>query len=434
MKNSLLQNTILTISFLTFVSYFQVNAQSHALIGYWQNWQDVNAPYISLDQIDSRYDIIEVSFAESTSSSDMTMVFNPDVDTQEEFIAKIQTLQNQGKKVLISIGGATSTIDLTSTPNKNAFISSVTNIIETYGFDGIDIDGEHGSSIEVTGGTITSPTDIAVINLIDAIKQIMTNYRSTHSTKLMLTMAPETTGIPGGQSDYNGMLGGYLPLVEALKDSIDILQVQLYNSGSMYGIDGGEYFEGTADFVVAMTEAAIVGFNTNGGMYNGLPANKVAVALPACDMASSGYINPTTLESAMNYLLGTGPQPGTYVLSNLSGYPNLKGLMTWSINWDAVANCGAVYEFAATYETIFGSLNSIETITNTENKIEIYPNPASDVIQISASDISRMSIYNNLGELVYLKDHFNKEIDISFLCKGIYSIEIDGNRTKLVKQ
>lgn len=51
------------------------NAQSHSLIGYWHNWQDVNAPYIPLDLIDTRYDIVEVSFAVPTSLSDMTMLF-----------------------------------------------------------------------------------------------------------------------------------------------------------------------------------------------------------------------------------------------------------------------------------------------------------------------------------------------------------------------
>ena len=35
--------------------------------------------------------------------------------------------------------------------------------------------------------------------------------------------------------------------------------VQLYNSGSMYGIDGNIYTQGTADFIVAMTEAVIQG-------------------------------------------------------------------------------------------------------------------------------------------------------------------------------
>lgn len=114
----------------------------------------------------------------------------------------------------------------------------MTAIINTYGFDGIDIDIENGNSILISGGTIASPSGIAQVNLIDAIKQIMANYRTSHSQKLLLTMAPETAYVQGGQSAFGNIWGGYLPIINGLRDSIDLLQVQLYNSGSMYGIDG----------------------------------------------------------------------------------------------------------------------------------------------------------------------------------------------------
>ena len=104
----------------------------------------------------------------------------------------------------------------------------------------------------------------------------------------MLTMAPETAYVQGGQSGFGSIWGGYLPIIDALKDSIDILQVQLYNSGTMLGIDGNIYTQGTADFIVAMTEATIHGFNTSGGMFAGLPATKIAVGLPACTSAAGG--------------------------------------------------------------------------------------------------------------------------------------------------
>ena len=36
----------------------------------------------------------------------------------------------------------------------------------------------------------------------------------------------------------------------------------------------------------------------------------------------------------MEYLLGEGPQAGSYALVQAGGYPDLRGMMTWSINWD----------------------------------------------------------------------------------------------------
>ncbi len=349
--------TFLLITFIITINIAKAQLPNPALIGYWHNWNDLSAPYIHLDSIDNRYNIIEVAFAMPTSTSNMTMLFTPVIVSQSTFINKVQALQLQGKKVLLSIGGATATIDLTTTANKNAFVSSMTNIINTYGFDGIDIDIENGSSILISGGTIASPGNIAQVNLIDAIKQIMTNYRITHPQKLLLSMAPETAYVQGGMSGFGSIWGGYLTLINALRDSIDLLQVQLYNSGTMYGIDSRVYTQGTADFIVAMTEAVIRGFNTSGGAFAGLPASKIAIGLPACSSAAGGgFTDSVTVKAALNYLLGKGPKPGTYVLAQTGGYPNLRGMMTWSVNWDAVSTCASRYQYANNYESIFGNL------------------------------------------------------------------------------
>ena len=326
-----------------------------ALVGYWHNWTDNNVPYIHLDAIDTRYSVIEVAFAMPTSPSDMTMLFTPEVVSQSTFIAKMRTLQNQGKKVVISVGGATASIDLATTNAKNAFVNSMTSILTTYGFDGMDIDIEHGNSILISGGTIAAPTNTSQVNLIAAIKQIMANYRATFSKKMLLTMAPETAYVQGGQSGFGSIWGGYLPIIDALRDSIDMLQVQLYNSGSMYGIDGKIYTQGTADFIVAMTEAVIDGFTTTGGIFRGLPENKIDVGLPACTSAAGGgYTDSLTVIRAVQYLLGKGARPGSYVLKKPTGYPALGGMMTWSVNWDALASCGGRYQYANTFETAFG--------------------------------------------------------------------------------
>jgi chitinase len=165
------------------------------------------------------------------------MQFIPDQVSQATLIAQIQTMQSQGKKIVISIGGANAPVSLNNANEKNIFVSSVLNIINTFGFDGIDIDLE-GSSLSVSGGTISNPVDAPVINLIDAIKQIMQSFYQQHNHRMILSLAPETAFVQGGQSMYSGIWGAYLPVIHALRDSIEVLHVQLYNSGSMYGIDG----------------------------------------------------------------------------------------------------------------------------------------------------------------------------------------------------
>lgn len=396
-----------------------------ALIGYWHNWNDLNAPYIPLDSIDNRYSIIMVAFAVPLSPTDMTMVFTPDFVSPSVLISNIQTLQNQGKKVLLSIGGATSSIDLTTTANKDAFIHSITALINTYGFDGIDIDIEHGNSILISGGSITAPGNIAQVHLIDAIKQIMADYNSAHSQKLLLTMTPETAYVQGGQSAFGGIWGGYLPIIDALRDSIDVLQVQLYNSGSMYGIDQNIYTQGTADFIIAMTEAVIQGFSTSGGVFDGLPASKIAVGLPACTSAAGGgFTDPNVVKTAIDYLRGNGPQPGNYVLSNSSGYPALRGMMTWSINWDATASCGGTYEYADSYTTIFEPPTSLANLEK-DLAISVYPNPTNGQFTVSLSeDQAEVTISNMFGQQVLKTSMVQNTVNLQLDQKGLYIVGI----------
>ncbi len=350
---------LLSVAFCLSLSFSaKAQAPSPALVGYFHNWQDAQAPYVQLDQVDSRYNVIDIAFALPQAGTDYQMTFTPAMVSSATFINQIQTLHNQGRKVLISVGGATAPVSLSNTMERDSFISTMNRIISTYHFDGMDIDFE-GSSLSVSGGTISNPVDAPIINLIYAAKQIMSNFYIVNGHRMILTMAPETAYVQGGMSAYSGLWGAYLPVIHALRDSLEILHVQLYNSGSMYGIDGGIYTQGTADFILAETEAVIHGFNTAGGYFTGLPASKVAVGLPACsNAAGGGYVAPTTVKAAIDYLRGTGPRPGTYTLAQTGGYPTLRGMMTWSINWDAVATCSASYAYAANYQTIFGSTPS----------------------------------------------------------------------------
>jgi chitinase len=434
----------ITAAFILSIQILRAQIPNPALVGYWQNWSDVNAPYIQLNTIDSRYNVVCLAFAVPHAGTDYQMEFIPDQVSQATLISQIQTLQSQGKKVLISVGGATAPVVLSSTAERDTFISTMTSIINTYSFDGMDIDLE-GSSLTVSGGTISSPVDLPVIRMIYAIRQIMGNFYSTYGHKMFLTMAPETAFVQGGMSAYSGIWGAYLPVIDALRDSIEILQVQLYNSGSMYGIDGNIYSQGTADFIESMTEAVIHGFNTAGGYFSGLPASKVAVGLPACpNAAGGGYVNPSVVQSAINYLRGTGTQPGSYVLANAGGYPAVRGMMTWSINWDAVSNCASAYEYANNFQTIFGfPTHTVSTEFNREPWF-IFPNPVSTEFRIQNSEfrISDIEIYNSTGGRVspaYIstcKSGLASQIsiDVSSLPSGIYFVKAGNRSAKFVKE
>lgn len=408
---------LLAFCLLLLVSPFQ--AQAQYLVGYWHNWNDASAPYLDLSDIDPRYNVIELAFAEPLPGTTSAIEFVPSLEVPQDFLSQIASLRASGRKVLISIGGANATVQLNSEAERDQFVYLTMSMLLTWGVDGLDIDLE-GSSVSITGGTIEQPVDSTIIRLIGALEEIMVEYRQATDRKLFLTMAPETAYVQGGMSAYGGIWGAYLPVINALRDSIDLLQVQLYNSGSMYGIDGGIYQQGTADFIVSQTEAVIQGFSTSGGAFAGMPASKVAVGLPACGSAAGGgYTDSTAVRAALEYLLGTGPRPGNYTLANLGGYPDLGGMMTWSINWDAVSACKGAYSYAENFERIFAEVGTGIAGT-TANDRALHPVPAADRVYLPQASTS-VIITDLNGRVV--RTHASgiiTEVDVQSLPAGTY--------------
>ena len=360
---------------LLFLSTLNIFGQlpNPAMVGYWENWTAGNFVYFS--EVDPRYNVIMISFASYKGGNDYELNFVPEPGKYWQDTTLFQNemiqLQSEGKKIFMSIGGATYPIMLDSLAEKELFVSSVGTILNKWNFDGLDIDLE-GSSLGFNDFTIDSFGDPRLTLMVEGIQEIMANYHVRHGKKLLLTMAPETHYVQGGMSDnlvLNSHGGAYLPMIEALRDSIDMLNVQLYNSGSMPGLDGKYYDQSTPDFILALTEAVIQGFTGAGslGTFSGLPASKIGVGLPAC--AGWGFTEPKVLDATMRYLLGKGPQPGTYTLKQNGGYPDLRGMMTWSINTDN--SCDDAHSFVKLYDQLFNdvpylNLSNPDTITITE--------------------------------------------------------------------
>lgn len=430
-RTSMTKKSIFTV--LLTITVLSVDLKAQHLAGYLHNWNDQNAPFLQIQDVDPRYTIIYCAFALPASGTDYNMEFSPESQSIEDFREQIEILQLAGKKVLISIGGATAPVQLNSVLEKEQFVTSMLNLLDTYGFDGIDIDLE-GSSLSVSGGTISSPVDIPVILLIEAFREIMQEYHTAAGKKMMLSAAPETAFVQGGQSAYGSIWGAYLPVLDALRDSMDLLHVQLYNSGTMYGIDGGIYAQGTVDFIVSQTEAVIAGFNTQGGFFQGFPQQKVAVGLPACSLAAGGgYVNPDSVEAALNYLIGSGPQTGSYALQHAASYPALGGMMTWSINWDAVASCSGEYSYADVWQQVFDITTT--NFINQGEQVVIYPNPCGDFLYIQDTQTAAAYTIQDLTGTVVQSGILHKnEVQTDQLPAGIYILHLNGKFKRFAKQ
>ncbi|MEW1801869.1 glycoside hydrolase family 18 protein [Streptomyces virginiae] len=335
---------------------------AHALVGYLHTSFANGSGYVRMADVPAAWDVINLAFGEPTSVTSGDIRFRlcpvtecPNVESPAEFKAAVKAKQAAGKKVLISIGGQNGQVQLPTAAARDTFVSSVGKIIDEYGLDGLDIDFEGHSLSLATGDTdFRAPTTPGIVNLISAVKSLKARY----GPGFVLTMAPETFFVQLGYQFYgSGPWGGqdpragaYLPVIHALRDDLTLLHVQDYNSGPIMGLDNQYHSMGGADFHIAMTDMLLTGFPVAGNtarVFPGLRPDQVAIGLPATTNAGNGHTSPAEVTKALNCLTKK-TDCGTYQTHGT--WPGLRGLMTWSINWDRFGGG----EFSRNFDVYYG--------------------------------------------------------------------------------
>ena len=298
----------------------QSKPSGKVLQGYWENWDGsangVHPPFGWTPITDSRipahgYNVINAAFP--VIRSDGTALWEDGMDSGVKVAtpAEMCAAKASGRTILLSIGGATAGIDLNSTAVADKFIATIVPILKKYNFDGIDIEtGLVGS------GNITQ-LSTSQANLIRIIDGVLARMPSGFG----LTMAPETAYVTGGSVTYGSIWGAYLPIIKKYADNGRLwwLNMQYYN-GSMYGCSGDSYSAGTVAGFTAQTDCLNKGLVVQGTTIK-VPYDKQVPGLPAQSGAGGGYMSPSLVSQAWKHF-------GT----------SLKGLMTWSINWDGSRN------------------------------------------------------------------------------------------------
>ncbi|MER5650631.1 glycosyl hydrolase family 18 protein [Streptosporangium sp. NPDC002524] len=322
------------------------NLPKRVLVGYLHASFANGSGYIRMADVPNEWNVINLSFGEPTSVTSGDIRFTqcpvaecPNVESEAEFIAGIRAKQALGKKVLISIGGQNGQVQLSTTAARDKFVQSVGAIIDKYGLDGLDIDFE-GHSLYLDNGdtNLAAPTTPVIVNLISALRTLKARYGS----RFVLTMAPETFFVqlgyqfygPGPNGSADRRAASYLPVIHAMRNDLTLLHVQDYNSGPIMGLDNQYHTMGGHDFHVAMTDMLLAGFPIAGNPNNVFPAlrqDQVAIGLPAAPFAGNGFTTVPEVQKAFD-CLAKGTNCGSYRPRGV--YPNLRGLMTWSINWD----------------------------------------------------------------------------------------------------
>ena len=309
-----------------------VPAKAANMIGYWENWNT-----LSIGQVSSNYDIIDLAFASPSGTDGATITWGQGIESDSQFRADVAAKQAQGKKIILSIGGADGpNLNLQNQTDINNFVNSVEGIIDNYHFNGIDLDLENGS-LNLNGGdtSIVNPTTPHVVNLITALNTLHNHYGNS----FLLTYAPETDDIDSN-GQYGTWHGDYLPVIYAYRNNPQIVATQCYDSGTETARNGQIFSEATPDFNVALSELLLLGYNVGGGQnMPAIPQNEVAFGVPATHDAADSWESPATVLAAAKYIGSGISDGGSYALEG-GPYPNFAGVMTWDIDYDQQENQG----------------------------------------------------------------------------------------------
>jgi len=276
----------------------------HTLTGYWHNFVN-GSTNLRLRDVSTDYDVVVVAFAEATGQpGGVTFAVDPGLSsalggyTNDQFKSDVATLRARGVKVVISVGGERGNVAVGDSGAATTFANNIYGLMTSFGFDGVDIDLENGLNPDAMG---------------NALRQI----RAKAGANLVITMAPQTIDMQSPGSSY-------FKLALAIKDILTTVHTQFYNSGSMLGCDNNQaYSQGTVNFIVALACIQLEG---------GLRPDQVALGVPATSSAAGGgYVSPSVVNQAVD-CLARGTNCGSFKPPRT--YPALRGVMTWSINWD----------------------------------------------------------------------------------------------------
>ncbi len=299
------------------------------LVGFWHNWsgaarsgyQQGQPADMNLSDIPAGYNVIAVAFMKGEGIPS----FKPYNMTDQEFRDQVGIMNQQGRPVLLSLGGAEAHIELHK-GQEQAFANEIIRLVNVYGFDGLDLDLEQAAIIAGDNQTV-----------IPAALKIVKQHFRDMGMNFIISMAPEFPYLRTG--------GNYIKYITALKGDYDFIAPQFYNQGGDgVWVDGAGWLPQNddnrkADFLYYLTDSIIHG--TRG--FEQIPANKLVIGLPSnIDAAATGYVQKVEdVRSTFEKLAANGTP--------------IKGLMTWSVNWDGGRNSAGnaySYEFVNRYESL----------------------------------------------------------------------------------
>lgn len=307
-------------------TYSNKKMPRHVLCGYWEGYVAEANYYktMKISEIPDYYDIINITFARGSLDNDGTVSYSLNEYlmsvlnyTEEEFKEDIKQLQQKGKKVLISIGGSNDKgINITNNEQAQNFANSVADIIDEYGFNGIDLDIEQGNiNAEYFERAIRLLSDKYASNLMFNLNSSATDMRSANVN--------------------NGKDNLWYDIAVRLNDIFSIISIRYYNSGTQRGYDYEKVYsreQGHISFITALAVKQLEDSN--------FKENQIGICIlgnedDESEITPKAYMGPNDIVNALRSIMeGIDLNLEYKNFVPPRAYEELRATTIWAINTD----------------------------------------------------------------------------------------------------
>ncbi len=290
----------------------------NVIVGYWENWVsgEEGTPTMRLSDISDYYDIVNITFGYTKTDmqpGEISFSLNEYLSSQlnyseSEFKKDIKKLQNRGTEVLLSIGGSDRTITINNDTQVNNFVTTVSNILNTYEFNGIDLDLEMSSGVNVE-------------YFEKAIRELNAMYKGN----ILITMNSSLTAMREDDKASNGN-NYFYKLSKNLKDILGMVSCRYYNSGTQSGYDFPDPWSREQGHISFITSLATL------HMEKIVDQNQLGICVVTSEIAAENsnglppaYINPDNVVKALKSLMqGIDPNETYKPFTPPNKYPKMR--------------------------------------------------------------------------------------------------------------